>query len=211
MSPRAARPPRPRRTADGASPRILAHGRRTFFARGFARCPLADLARDLGMSKKTLYRHFPTKEAMLEAVLAAKVAEVRTGMETILADPALDFPARLRAVMQHIVTQMGEVSPAFLHDLQRFTPALYARVEAVRGELLPRVWGRLLEEGVRRGHVRPDASPAFVADLVLAAAQALLHPDALARHRLDPPAAIDRMLTIVLTGILTPAGRKAHA
>jgi AcrR family transcriptional regulator len=42
---------------------------RLFFAPGFARVSMDDLARELGMSKKTIYRHFPGKRSLLAAVL----------------------------------------------------------------------------------------------------------------------------------------------
>ena len=53
--------------------RILAAAREHFFAHGFRRVTMDDLAQELGMSKKTLYAHFPSKTALLEAMREAGV------------------------------------------------------------------------------------------------------------------------------------------
>ena len=112
--------------------------------------------------------------------------------------------------MAFIVRQMGEISPAFLRDLERHHPALYARMESVRAEILPHVWGKLLADGAAEGLIRSDLDPAFVSEMMLATARTLLRPDALDRLKLEPREVIDQMLTILFNGLLTPAGRKAY-
>jgi AcrR family transcriptional regulator len=49
--------------------RIVSTARRHFFAHGFRSVTMDDLAEELGMSKKTLYASFPSKTALLRAVL----------------------------------------------------------------------------------------------------------------------------------------------
>ncbi|MFJ8007212.1 TetR/AcrR family transcriptional regulator [Streptomyces fagopyri] len=56
---------------------------RLFFASGFTRTNPAnmdDLARELGMSKKTIYRHFPDKRSLLTAVLDRRFAAVEAAL-----------------------------------------------------------------------------------------------------------------------------------
>ncbi|MEU9386443.1 helix-turn-helix domain-containing protein, partial [Streptomyces sp. NPDC048279] len=49
---------------------------RLFFAPGLAPVSMDALARELGMSKKTIYRHFPDKRGLLAAVLDRRLAAV---------------------------------------------------------------------------------------------------------------------------------------
>ena len=58
------------------SRRIIAAGRRHFFAHGFRAITTDDLASELAISKKTLYALFPSKEALLEAVVLQKFTSV---------------------------------------------------------------------------------------------------------------------------------------
>ena len=51
----------------------------SFLLSGFSRVLMDDLARELGMSKKTLYSHFASKEDLLRAVLVQPDARGGTG------------------------------------------------------------------------------------------------------------------------------------
>ena len=63
-----------RRKADASRQRIVEAARAHFFSHGFRSVTMDDLADELGISKKTLYAHFRSKIALLEAVLAAHPA-----------------------------------------------------------------------------------------------------------------------------------------
>lgn len=195
---------------DSVLARIVAAARRQFTALGYSRTTMDDLAGELGMSKKTLYAYFPGKELIVSAIMDSKIREVRTGMHAIAEDASIPVMDRAHRMMAFIVRQMGEISLAFLRDLERHHPALYARMESVRAEILPQVWGKLLADGAAEGLIRSDLDPAFVSEMMLATARNLLRPDALDRLKLEPREVIDQMLTILFNGILTPAGRKAY-
>jgi AcrR family transcriptional regulator len=95
---KAMKPP-PRRASPEERARILDAARRAFLAHGFAGTTMEELARELGMSKKTLYRSFSGKEAMADALVSAKMAAVTSGIETIMADPGAGFSARARRAL----------------------------------------------------------------------------------------------------------------
>lgn len=192
------------------SARIVEAARRQFTSLGFSRTTMDDIAAELGMSKKTLYASFPSKEALVAAIMETKIAEVRTGMHALVDDTTFPVMDRAHRMMAFIVRQMGEISPAFLRDLERHLPALYARIETVRAEILPQVWGKLLADGAAEGLVRREFDAAFVSEMMLATARDLMRPDSLDRLGLEPHDVIDQMLTILFNGILTPAGRKAY-
>ena len=169
-----------------------------------------DLARELGMSKKTLYLHFPTREALIAAAIESKIAEFRTGVFATAGDESLPFNERVHRLMTFVVRQMSGVSPAFLRDLERQHPALFLRIETVRAEVLPQVWGQVLAAGTADGLVRHELNPAFLSEMMLTTIQGLLRPAVLDRLQLPPHEVIDRVLTILFAGILTPTGRKAY-
>ena len=94
--------------------RLLAAAETAFNARG-AGASLDDIARAAGVGNATLYRHFPTRATLLEAVYDQRIAELCAAAAE-LADPAA--PARalrewLRAVVAH-VTDRRVLTDAFL-------------------------------------------------------------------------------------------------
>ena len=191
--------------------RILAAARRHFFTLGFASCSMDCLAAELGMSKKTLYQHFRRKEQIIDELMTLKTTAIRDGFEAVLAEEGITFAERAGRMLRHAHEQLSEVSAVFLHDLRRFHPACYARVEEFRAQVAPGVWSRLLHVGMEAGVVRPDVDPAFVGKLIPVAMQALLHPETLQRFSLQPHEMLERFFHLFFAGVLTPAGLAEHA
>ena len=98
-----------------------------------------DLARELGMSKKTVYSHFASKEDLLRSVLAHRVSEVDEGLAAIVRERE-SFPAKLGHVARFLQGRIGEVSPVFLEDIRRYAPECFRVVEEFRGRAIPQLF-----------------------------------------------------------------------
>src|SRR5215469_12163978 len=79
--------------------RIVGAARAHFFSHGFRSVTIDDLAEELGISKKTLYAHFPGKFDLLEAVLADKLKGVEATLKQVTHAHPDDFPATLRELL----------------------------------------------------------------------------------------------------------------
>src|SRR5207244_12326604 len=92
--------PLPRsRKRDPHRQRIVDAARTHFFNHGFRSVTMDDLAKELGISKKTLYAHFPGKIALLEAVLADKFAGVEAKLNESESTHPNDFSAALHELL----------------------------------------------------------------------------------------------------------------
>jgi AcrR family transcriptional regulator len=157
---RPARPPR----ADAARNRgkLLAAARDAFTTADTV--SLEAVARAAGVGIGTLYRHFPTREALVEAVYAAELDEVTT-----LAPAALlgELPpeAALRAWMDRyaafVAAKRGMIDTlrAGWASGRMATPATRERITAAIGVILA--------EGVRTGSLRADVPADDVTALLL--------------------------------------------
>ncbi len=189
--------------------RIVAAARRHFFAHGFRNVTMDDLAAELGMSKKTLYASFRSKEALLEAVLKDKFQSVEADLEPLAEKAegdALENLKRLLACMQH---HTAEIQPPFVRDIRRSAPQLFGVVERRRRELIRRYFGRFFAEGRERGLVRRDIRIDVIIEILLGATEAVVNPQKLAELRLSPNEAYMNVINVVLKGIVTDAGRAA--
>ncbi len=104
------------RTADASRQRIVEAARAHFFSHGFRSVTMDDLAEELAISKKTLYAHFPSKTALLEAVLAHKFADVEAKLEEITRAYPHDFPAALHELLANTQRELNEIKPPFVRD-----------------------------------------------------------------------------------------------
>lgn len=190
--------------------RILRQARADFFVQGYSAFTMDALAAELGMSKKTLYVHFPGKDALVGAVIDDLAAQIRAEAEALFAQRGLNLAEKLHGVVAALVERMATLSPRTVRELQRFAPKLYAKVEEVRGQTLPYIFGRFVAEGQGAGLVRGNLPPGFAIEFFLQAMQGLMHPVALDRLRLAPREVIAPAIDLFFGGLLTAAGRKQY-
>jgi AcrR family transcriptional regulator len=166
-----------------------------------------DLAAELGMSKKTLYAHFPGKTALLEAMLADKFRDLETEVARIAAESSADFASGLERLLACVGRHAAEVQPPFLRDIQREAPELFQIVERRRAEVIERHFSQLLGAGRRQGRIRKDIPVHLIIAILLGATQAIMNPPRLAELGLTPASGFAAILTVILEGVLTTAGR----
>lgn len=195
-----------------ASPadRIRAAARQHLFTYGYSALTMDEIAAELGMSKKTLYVHFQSKDALVESILSHFMLEVRASAEAIFADQTQSFPAKLHRFIEMMVRRFTRISPHVLRDLQRAAPHLYRKVEEFRHTNIPLVFGQLVEEGQAAGVIRAEIDPHFAIEFWRPAIQSLMHPDTLERMKLSPDQMFTQAINLFFGGLLTPAGRKDY-
>ncbi len=208
-------PPRSAPAAAPAAPpapadRIVAAARTQLFAFGYSALTMDDLAAELGMSKKTLYVHFPSKDALVEALLNQFVAGVRASADTIFGDKTLSFTAKLHRFSETMVQRFTRLGPHVFRDFQRSAPHIYRKIEELRHHNIPHIFGQMIRQGQAAGMVRADLDPAFAIEFWRPAIQGLMHPDTLERLKLSPDQMFARAIDLFFGGLLTPAGRKDY-
>src|SRR3954452_1306794 len=102
-TPPTASPPPP----EPAQTRILETARRHLFAYGYSALTMDELAHELGMSKKTLYLHFPGKDAIVGNIIEEIGGNLRAELEAVLVQPKLSFAQKLRAVVDTVVPRLS--------------------------------------------------------------------------------------------------------
>src|SRR5215467_5949310 len=118
--------PRPRsRKRDPNRQRIINAARGHFFNHGFRSVTMDDLAEELGISKKTLYAHFPGKFDLLAAVLADKLASVEATLKEVTRAYPDDFPATLRNLLTETHRELDEIKPPFVRDMRQKAPDVF--------------------------------------------------------------------------------------
>ncbi|MFI5844971.1 TetR/AcrR family transcriptional regulator [Catenuloplanes sp. NPDC051500] len=151
-----------RRDAAENRERILTAARRLFGPGGDA-VHVRDVARAAGVSAATLYRHFPARRDLMDAVVAAQAGTCAASVRRAIDDP--DPGRALRAYIEHaFVAQAGGVVFAdAIRAANAGLPGHAERVERYRRDLAVLV-GRARAAGV----VHPDVTAADVL-LVIAA------------------------------------------
>lgn len=175
---------RQRLSPEATRERIIAVAEEHFRRVGYAKTAVADIAAALGMSPANIYRFFPSKSAINDAICAKMMHEVDDMAREILARP-LPAPEKLRIFLlelhrhnkstlthEHRIHDMVEVAMA------ENWPAIKAHIDSMVG-----VMAEIIGEGIVSGHFRTVPLPEF-AQTAFEASAKIIHPTLIA-HSAD--------------------------
>jgi len=206
-SPHSRRPPQERGRDNLAAQRIVAAARAHFFAHGFRSVTMDDLAEALGMSKKTLYASFPSKTALLQAVLMDKFRNVEADLDAIMAQRSDDTLTELQRFLACMQQHTEEIQPPFVRDIRREAPELFQVIEKRRREMIQRYFGKIFAEGRKAGLVRKDIPVKLIIEILLGAVQAIMNPPKMDELGLDPKTGYSSIVSVILDGVILKKGR----
>ncbi len=188
---------------EAAKERIIAAARDRFFKEGFGRTSVDQLTADLGMSKKTFYKHFKSKEDLVGQIMQRTIGGVGARITLIVNDTRASFLEKLNLIMRELGTQLSQFGQAFQLDLQRFAPDIWHHIETFRREMLMANITRLVRQGKNEGYIRPSINERIFILAYLAAVNSIVRPNVLAEESFSAVEALHGIMTIFFAGILT--------
>jgi AcrR family transcriptional regulator len=182
--------------------RIIAAASERFFEEGFSRVTVEEIAAGLGISKKTFYKHFTSKDELLLLVTERLLEGIHGQFRSIVGGDAL-FLEKLDALISFIGRRLTRLSRPMMRDLQRHSPGIWARVQQFRRERISNDFKGLLIRGVAEGSVRSDVDIDLFLLAFTGAVEAVVNPGVLAEHPLPVQEIVRSIMTVFLRGILT--------
>jgi len=190
--------------------RILAEARGLFFRYGFSRVTMDETAEALGMSKKTLYRYFPSKEELLEAATTDHIEECNGELKAICGRKDLSPLERLKLTMSYCNGIFSEMSEPLVHDLRRHAPEIWKRVEEQRQKTIELDFGALIKEGRQKGQFRKDVDERLFILIYSNVVRDILNPETLSSLPFKPTVVYDAICKTLFDGLLTDKARAEY-
>ena len=187
--------PRPMRAdAQRNRTRLLEAATAAFVERGADDVSLEEIARRAGVGIGTLYRHFPARQDLLEAVYRDQVESLRARAEELRKTQSQGdaLAAFLQAMVKFSSTKRSMTS-ALLATLGTDSELLSSCATVIRGSA-----ESLLKRAQQAGVVRADAD---AGDLIR-----LVHAVNIATEKAADPGQADRMLALILDGLRPQQG-----
>ena len=137
-----------------------------FLCFGIKAVNMEDLARELGISKKTLYKHFQDKKELIQLGMQQHCLE----LETIISEAsnaegnAIDSELRIMKHVHQVVTQMH---PSILYDLQKYYPIAFSNLIKNRDEILLGAVESNIQRGQNEGVYRQEVDPGVAAQFLV--------------------------------------------
>ena len=203
----AGRPPAP---AEEISRRVLDTACQQYMRLGFNAVTTDETARAAGISKKTLYQHFASKDELLRNVVRENMEKHNAAIRSICRDQECSIGKRLKRMMNYLSGLFGELSPAMVHDMQRSAPHVWADIEKNRQRSIQEDFGALLKEGRERGDFRKDVDPQIFMLIYAETIRNVINPQAFAQLGVPPARVFETVYKVLFEGILTEKARKEY-
>jgi len=128
----------------------------TLFSKyGIRSMTMDDIARQVGISKKTIYQHFTDKDEIVYQVVHYRIANDKHYADCQLADVSNPIEEMLM-VSEMMRTQLANVNPSMLIDIQRLYPRAWALFVDYRDKFILEAIRRNLIRGIEQGLYRSD-------------------------------------------------------
>jgi len=182
----------------GIKDKIISACRDLSRERGLHNINMDELAARAGVSKRTVYRYFTGKEAIIEATLYAFMDEVSSEADHLLQTEK--EPARILSGLLNYLFMHGQfvANPHSLNDLRVYYPHLWQKIDRFRLDRIVSVLDFINSN--EESSPISEVDPRIVSAVILASIQAVLNPDFVLANNLTFEETARQLSSLLLNG-----------
>lgn len=167
-----------------------------------------DVAKVLGMSKKTIYTVFRDKESLFLTMVDYMFDSIKQEEQAVVEDASLNTVEKIRKIMGVLPEGYKDLDFRQLYLLRDKYPKIYRQVER-RLETGWETTISLMEQGMREGVIREAPIP-IVKVMLEASLEQFFRRDVLLQNQISFQDALDAVVDILVNGISVREGGEEH-
>ncbi len=173
---------------------------------GIRNLNMDEIARQLGISKKTLYRYVKNKEDLLKRSFFDHFEDEKEGQCHILqnCDNPID---EMLAVNESICKENKDLNPVSVFELKRYYPALYDQIFSSKIEFVKSCILTNLKDGVENGWYRSNFNIEVIARLYVGRMQTIVSEEIFPGNEYSFNQLVEESIFFHLYGIVSTKGR----
>lgn len=180
-----------------------------FLRYGLRSVSMDDIARHLGVSKKTIYQYFADKDEVVATVAKQHMEKQRLQFETI-GKEAKNSVEEMVMISFCMKENMRNMNPSLLFDMQKYHQPAWAEWVAFKVKFIRSNVVNSLKRGVEEGYFRPDIDMEVMALLRLEQIQMAFDSSVFPREKFDLPEVQAQLFEHFVQGLFTDKGRKLY-
>jgi AcrR family transcriptional regulator len=199
--------------------KILESAYAFFLKKGYKNTTMDDIAAELGMSKKTLYKYHSSKLELLQASFEVLKLKMSSKVEAILENKYISFPLKLKSTLTVVATHLAPINPELFEDIREHAKDVWEDMRVYINESAYLRFQKLIKQGEEQGLVNPRININLIVMLYASAVQSLLDPKFISQFpdsmrkemKLSPSEIFEQAITVIYNGILTEEARNEFA
>lgn len=186
---------------------LLATALALFKRVGIKSVSMDDIAREAGISKKTLYQMVSTKEELIEQVMQN---DFECDMQLFRQnnEQARDAIDEFLRNSRHFIREMRSISPATMRDLQKYYPALWKGMVQAHHAEFGRNLAENIERGMDEGLYRANLDPLVISSLYSGMVAMMMDRQVFPNHERPLSDIMRQMTEYHFNGIVNQFGRE---
>jgi AcrR family transcriptional regulator len=187
--------------------RIIDKASEKFLESGITKVTLDEVASELGISKKTVYKFFPSKDVLLQTIVRMMLGHVEREVTAIVhsEDP---FERKLTSLLTLIGRLIRRIGKQFQLDLQRMAPDLWIEIDTFRKERVLIQVKQMFDQAKRENIFRSDLNIDLFYLTFISTVQGVINPKTLAENSFSAEEAFRGIIRILFEGALTNDARQ---
>ncbi|HUI64204.1 MAG TPA: TetR/AcrR family transcriptional regulator [Bacteroidota bacterium] len=186
--------------------RILEAASNRFLEAGISKVTLDEIASELRMSKKTLYKYFPSKDSLLKHVIQERIKRNGKRFNDIMVSKK-PFEEKLQDILFFAGKEITTPGRQFILDLRRIAPDLWEQAEEFRRGTIVAAVTKMMRQAKEEGVLRKDLDVELFVLMFQGSVQEILNPRTLSEQPFTAVQAFSGILKILFEGALTAKAR----
>ena len=178
---------------------ILEQGFDTITQAGLRYFTVESLAAHLGMSKKTIYKFFPSKEILIEKIVDYFTGTIERKLDKIMKSDA-DPIEKYNIIMDFIMNKISHTFMDKVIELKNRYPVVWKKIETFR-QGLTQNFTTIFIEAQDKGFANPELNMDVVAIIYINIINATFQPEFFLKNNLAPVDTIKTFVKMVTEGI----------
>jgi AcrR family transcriptional regulator len=182
---------------------IVSEARKCFHVYGFRKTTIDDITARMGISKKTVYKHFSSKDDIIKAVVEQIMAPMTLQIDSVIKN-RIPLSEALKSILFSIQQISVSMSGPMLNDMKT-QPRTLQFLKTMRSNLLER-FCVILTKGKKNGTVRENLDINLFIKILINAIDTFANPDTFLEMEMSSDEFAGQVFSIFMNGILNNRG-----
>lgn len=189
--------------------KIIEYTTKKFLKSGFYKTGMDKLAKEMKISKKTIYKYFNTKSELVQASATYYFDSLREQADKIVSDKKIGTLEKMILLTKMHTEKLRLINEKYYEDLRTHEPHLHKDCEKMQNESINKITLMLLDQG-KKEKVFENYPSELLLETVNSLMKNLFNPEYIKNSKYNQEKIFTFMVNLLLNGILTKDGKSKY-
>lgn len=185
---------------------LIASARELFLKYGIKSVSMDDIARLLGISKKTIYTFVDNKSELVEESIMAFIQE-ECDVVNQITKTSNNAIEEISAIARYVIGSLRKMKPTLMYDLQKYHNKAWAVLQEMHFKNIEATIGQNIKRGIEEGFYRDDLDAFIQSKIYVGLARILVDEEVFPSSNFERSYLYKHLMKYHLNGIINDKGR----